>query len=261
MTKNDQFIQNLSKMNSIMLQDLKEGKQWTYCNSSGKKGKDFDDTRAKGKYKINCVDGPQWALKGGSFGSKVVPNNALSWYGGKGKGPVWLNGSAKANAEKYFDLIWVNGKYTVNQLVNKRLVCKGDIFVGFNSMNHTCVFYGYNNGNPRSFDSGHAYCKGSGEGAKMTKWIGSLSSKGSKPICIFRLKDRKHYGLQAGSYKTDKYKEFQRELKERFGVDTSVVNIGGEYCVLLGQYGDKDNAEFYQKHFQSRGINCLVREI
>lgn len=257
MTKCEQFLANLKATNKIMIADCKAGHQWTYSNRSGRKGKNFDDTRAKGKYRANCVDGVQWSAKGGSFGSRACPDNALSWYGGQNHGPVWLNGNAKANAEKIFNILWYNGKYTVKQLYEKHLLCEGDILVGFKNMNHTCAYMGYG----KSFDSGHAYAKGSGEDAPFTKWIGNLSCKGSKPIAIFRWKSRKKYVVQCGSYKTDLYKDFQKDIEKRFNVKTDVIDIGDEHVVILGRYDGKENAEYWLNEYYSKGIKCQIREI
>lgn len=259
MTKNDQFIANLKEMNSVMKADIKAGHQWTYSNKSSRKGKGFYDTRSKGKYHINCVDGPQWALR--LSGKQVVPSNALSWFGGKGVGPVWLNANAERNARKYFDIYRYDGKYTLKQLIQKHRICSGDICVGFTSMNHTMVVLDLASG--QGFDSGSgAYTVGhTGEDAVFKKWIGKQSCLGSRPIAIFRLKDRRHFIVQAGAYKTDMYKQFQQELKDRFGVDSSVIDRGGEHLVALGQFGDEYNANIYQKEFAKKGIACQVREV
>lgn len=260
MTKNDQFIANLKEMDKVMRQDIKSGHQWTYSNKSSRKGKGFYDTRNKGKYHINCVDGPQWALR--LSGKEIVTSNALSWYGGKGK-IQWLNANAEKNARKYFDIYEYNGKYTLRQLINKHAIASGDICVGFTSMSHTMVVLDLRTG--KGFDSGSgAYTKGhtgEGEDAVFVKWIGNQSCLGSKPIAIFRLKDRRHFIVQAGSYKTDLYKDFQRDLEKRFGVKTSVVNVGDEHIVALGKYDDEYNAEIYRDAFLKRGITCQVREV
>lgn len=261
MAKLDDYLSKLAEMNRCVKADNKAGNQWTYCNSSSKKANNWKDARivgSKKSFKTNCVDLVQWACK-----EINIPSKALSWYGGK-NGPVWLNANARKNAEKYFELINCNAKYTVSQLFKKRLMCPGDILVGFGSsgggMNHTCVFYSYDGGG-KSFDSGHAYAIGSGEGAKIQKVIGGLTAKGYKPWYLFRIKDRRHYCVQAGSYKTDLYKSFQQELLEKFGVKTSVIHKGEEYIVALGQYSCVENANYYRDEFLKQGIACQVREV
>lgn len=259
MTKNDQFIANLREMDKVMRQDIKNGHQWTYSNRSKRKGKGFYDTRSKGKYRINCVDGCVWGLR--LNGKEVVPSSAVSWFGGKNIGPVWLNRNAEKNARKYFDIYRYDGKYTLRQLINKHMICSGDICVGFTSMSHTMVVLDL--ATNQGFDSGSgAYTTGhTGEDAVFKKWIGKQSCLGNRPIAIFRLKDRRHFIVQAGAYKTDMYKAFQKELKDRFGVDSSVIDRGGEHLVALGQFGDEYNANIYQKEFAKRGIACQVREV
>jgi len=52
-------------------------------------------------------------------------------------------------------------------------------------MCHTNAYLGGN----KSYDSGHAYCSGSGEGAVYNKWVGSLAHPNAKVGYILRLKD------------------------------------------------------------------------
>ena len=110
-----------------------------------------------------------------------IPGSALDWYGDKGK-IVWLNDKAESNARKYFDIIAVKTK-TVKQCMEDGTLRPGDI-ITYMTITHTNAYYAEN----KSYDTGHAFCNGSGEGAEFTKWIGTTPYKGYKVAYIFRVK-------------------------------------------------------------------------
>lgn len=248
MHKNEEFLKALKAMNSTVKADNADGHQWKYCNVKSRKGKDFADARKKGKYLINCVDGVVWALMG-------VGIKSVSWYGGDGK-IVWLNDQAKVDAKKNFDIISTGGK-TVAWLEKNARLCDGDILLGYHGMNHTNVYYG----NGKSFDSGHAYASGSGEGAKIKKLIGSLAHKNSKVNYILRLKDRAHYRVQCGAYSDiGKFNE-QVELVEKKGFPTTKVVEDGLMKVQVGYFSGKTNAERLAEKVAKKKIDVYVKEI
>ena len=110
-----------------------------------------------------------------------IPGSALDWYGDKGK-IVWLNDKAESNARKYFDIIAVKTK-TVRQCMEDGTLRPGDI-ITYMTITHTNAYYSNN----KSYDTGHAFCNGSGEGAEFTKWIGTTPYKDYKIAYIIRLK-------------------------------------------------------------------------
>ena len=244
MYKNEEFLKALQSMNVILKTDNKEGHQWKYCNIKSKKGKNFEDARRSG----NCVDGVVWALQ--SVGIKSV-----SWYGGDGK-IVWLNHHAKADTKKNFDIINTGGK-TVAWLEKNARLCDGDILLGYQGMNHTNVYYG----GGKSFDSGHAYASGSGEGAKIKKLIGSLAHKNSKVNYILRLKDRAHYRVQCGAYSDiNKFNE-QSMLIEKKGFPTTKVVEDGLMKIQVGYFSGKTNAEKLAEKVTKKKIDVIIKEI
>lgn len=248
---NEKFIDALKYMNTTMKADIKAGHQWKYCNTTSKKAKSFAQARKQGKYLINCVDGVQWALK-----IAGVPAKALSWYGGDGK-IVWCNKNAKAEAKKYFDIIPTKGK-SVLQLYNAGLLCDGDILLGYRGCHHTNAYVG----NGKSFDSGGSWAKGSGEGARFTKWIGALAHKSMHPVYILRLKDRAHYRVQAGAYETiEKYNEQIKFLASKGYKNPVKIVEDGMYKVQLGYYSGKTNANKFVAKLKKKGINAFVKEI
>jgi hypothetical protein len=247
-TKNEKFIAALKSMNKIMKQDNAAGHQWTYCNKSGKKSKDFDSARKEGKYLVNCVDGCQWGLK-----KAGIPSSALSWYGGMGH-IVWLNPNAEKNAKKYFDIIYLNMKVTT--AVKKGKLCEGDILI-YTSMNHTNAYLGWG----RSFDSGHAYCTRSGEGAPFTKWIGELSCKNHKISYVLRLKDRQHFRVVLGTYDfVDNAKAFAEKVS-KMGAKVTINEVGDKFKVQAGYFDGRVNAEALQDTLTKKGIISVIEAV
>ena len=171
-TKIEKFISHLESNNRVMIADVKAGIRWYYYN--GKLESTFAKARSNKKYRTNCVTGVQWAL----VSSGVVGSDGCAWYGGKNT-IVWVNKNAEANARKYFNIIKIGGAKTVKQCVSDGTLQRGDI-ITYVTMNHTNVYLG----DGKSFDSGHAYCKGE----NFTKWIGSLSNANQKVGYILRLK-------------------------------------------------------------------------
>lgn len=234
-TIHEKYMDALAYMNTTLKADIKAGHQWKYCNEKSHKGKNFEDARKKGKYLINCVDGVQWAciIAG-------VPSSALSWFGSGGI--VWLNSNAKANAQKYFQIIKVGNK-TVKQCYDQGMLCEGDIITYVN-MSHTNAYYK----DGKSFDSGHAFCTHNGEHAPFKKLIGSLRYSTSKVAYILRIKDRKHYRVQAGAYNDEKMAlEKQKLLLNKFKINSTIKKEDGMFKVQLGYYDGRENAEKYRQ--------------
>ena len=249
MKTNERFLEALKNMNATMKADNKAGKKWHYSNSNAKQAHTFPKARETGKRYTNCVLAVWWGLRAAG-----VPDKALRWQGVKGK-IAFKDEAAKREALKYFDLISTKGK-TVKQLYNQGL-CDGDILGGFPNMNHTCVYYG----GLQSFDAGHAYCSGSGEGALYKKWIGSLTYKNNKPSHILRLKDRAHYRVQAGAY-TDINKFHEQAAKLRkAGFSVVMLQEEGMYKAQVGYFSGKSNAERLLVSLDKKGFSAFVKEV
>jgi len=180
------LVSSMKHLNTVMKKDNKAGHQWRYYN--GKRSKStFEATRKAGLYITNCMGGVAFACKYAG-----VPASALQWYGGMDK-IVWLSDRAKENAHKYFDVYRI--KRTVRDCIKKGILQPGDL-VTYRSISHTNAYYGNN----KSFDAGHAFCHGSGEGAPYYKWIGTTPYKGYHVAYIFRLKGDYTYRVQVGAY-------------------------------------------------------------
>lgn len=170
----------LVRMDLIVRDDIKAGKKWTYRNkNTSKNAKTFDAARKDNNRHINCVSGVQWGL----IGSGAVPadRKAIQWYGGADR-IVWVGKDAEKNCKKHFHVIRVGNK-TVKQAIKDGTVVPGDILT-YVRLSHTNAYLG----NGLSFDTGHAFCSGSGEGAEFKHWIGATPYQGYKIAYILRLK-------------------------------------------------------------------------
>lgn len=247
MTLHQKYMQALAYMNKTMKADNAAGHQWKYCNNTSKKAKGFQQARKQQKYLINCVDGVQWACK-----IAGIPGSALAWYGNGGI--VWCGKDAKKQAKKYFEIIKV-GK-SVKQCYDKGLFCQGDILL-YQNIAHTNAYYQ----NGKSFDSGHAYATGSGEGARFNKWIGTLSHKNDVVAYIFRIKDRKHYRVQAGAYTDQTELNKQINFIKSKGFNVALIAEDGMTKIQVGYFSGKENAEKLVQKLAKKGINSFIKEI
>ena len=174
----DKFLAALKTMNTQVKKDIKAGHIWRYYNDK-RSEPTFPATRKAGKYYTNCFGGVAFGLKY----SKVVSNDALSWYGIKG-GIHFLSKAAEKAFKKFFNVVDIDGAKTVKQAIKDGTLKAGDILT-YMTITHTNVYLG----NGKSFDAGHAYCEGSGEGARYKKWIGDTPYQNYKIAKIVRLKD------------------------------------------------------------------------
>lgn len=248
---NEKFLKALKEMNTIMKSETTNGKQWRYSNSDSKQAHTFDKARSSNKRYLNCVLGVRWGLR-----IAGVPDKALHWQGVPNK-VSFSSDTYKKEALKYFELISTGGK-TVSQLYKAGKLCDGDILLGFGgNMYHTCVYYG----DGKSFDTGHAYCTGSGENALYKKWLGSLTCKSSKVYYIMRLKDRAHYRVQAGAFTNKDKLDEQVKLIQSKGYKTQVFEEDGYFKIQVGYFAGKTNANNLVTELQKKGISSFVKEV
>ena len=169
------FIAKMIQFDNYVQDDNAAGKQWYYYNGKPSKGSFWETRRANMRW-TNCCGGVQLAAYAAG-----VPKKALCWYLQRGK-IVWLNDHAEKDAKEYFDIIDVRTK-TLSQCIKDGTVVPGDI-LGYMTLSHTNAYPmpGF------TFDSGHLWCQGKGEGAKYTKWVGPLAYGNYKISYIFRIK-------------------------------------------------------------------------
>lgn len=239
MKMNEKFVEALKNQNKLMKKDIAEGKQWKYANAH-KRSSTFAAARKAKNYLVNCVDGVHWAMK-----TAGVPADALSWYGAKGGKIMWLSDS-KAKAKKYFDVIDAKGK-TVSQLWKNHELCEGDTLTYVN-MTHTNAYIG----DKKSFDSGHAFCTGSGEFAPFKKWIGNLVSPNAKVAYIIRFKDRDHYRVQTGVFSTKAALDAHLKTLKSKKVKYELRTVNDNTIVQVGYFSGLENAKWFADDFTKK---------
>lgn len=245
------FIAAMKHLNTVMKQDNKNGHQWRYYN--GKRSENtFEKTRKAGKYYTNCMGGVAFAAKYAG-----VPGNALDWYGYKGS-IHWNNSDAEKNCKKYFDIIPVKTK-TVQQCMKDGTLRPGDI-VTYMTLGHTNAYYAEN----KSFDAGHAFCDGSGEGVAFKKWIGTTPYKGYKVAYILRLKSKGVvYRVQINAYtrKINADKCVAECFKKTGFPAFYELMADGQYHVFCGSFESKANANDRVAAIRGAYPGAFIKEV
>lgn len=244
---NEKFIDALKYMNTEMKADIAAGKPWRYTNSKKRYAK-FENARKNNRF-TNCVSGVQMG-----FLMAGLPSATTHWYGAGGK-IVYTTDAGRKAVKKYFNIIKVND--TVLNLYNKGKLCDGDVLI-YANMNHTNAYIG----DKKSFDSGHAYCSGSGEMAKFKKWIGGLAHKNARVAYILRFKDRAHYRIQVGAYSDiNQYNKQIAFLASKGYKNPVTIEEDGMRKIQLGYYDGKTNADKFVAELKKKGIDAFAKEI
>ncbi len=178
MTRVWRFILNLYEISQQVDADIAAGITWAYYNtSSHRSATTFEETRAQGKTWTNCMGGVTFALRL----HDLVGPEGVRWFGAKG-GVNWFGAQAEADARRYFDVIPVFKK--VQDGIADNSIQPGDILI-YKSMVHVNVYVG----NMLSFDTGHAFCSRSGEGAPYERWMGPTPYLNYTCCYVMRLKE------------------------------------------------------------------------
>ena len=223
------LIASAKSLNQIVLSDIKNGLLWKYYNTK-RSEPTFEETRKAGKRYTNCMGGVHFACTAAG-----IPASALRWYGAAGK-IKWTNDDARRDAKRVFDFFTIKTK-TVNYCLKKGIIQDGDIITYMNIV-HTKMYLGTDHW----YDTGHAYCNGSGEGAVFRKWIGEVKYGGRLVYDVIRLKGDHLYRVQVGAF-NDKSKAQQRASRVRVktGFDT-FIEYTDMYRVYCGSFKDFNNA-------------------
>lgn len=243
---NEKFLQSLCYINSEMKKDKAAGKEWRYTNVKKRYAK-FEDARKHNRL-TNCVSGVQMGLL-----MAGLPSGINHWYGAQGK-IVYTTDKGKKVVPQYFEI--KHPHKSVSVLYKNCDLCDGDILI-FEGMNHTNAYYG----GDQSFDSGHAFCNGSGELAVFKKWIGNLTYKTKKVGTLLRLKDRAHYRVQAGAFTNLPEYTKNKQIIEKKGFPVSMIKEDNMYKIQLGYFSGKTNAERFAAKVAKKGISVFVKEI
>jgi len=243
LSKVQKLVAKCLQFNDYVIWDIKNSRIWRYYNNK-RSAKTFWLTRDKKLYMTNCMGGCYFAWE--DIG---IPTSALQWYGSKNE-IHWLNDHAKKDAEKYFEFIRLNGK-TVQKGISDGTIQPGDGLT-YEGMAHTNIYLG----GGTSFDTGHAYCKGSGEGAEYMKWVGEVPHKTAKVAYIVRMRpDAKRivYRVQINAFNSKesadscaaKCKEKTKHLTpDGEGLSAFVEKMSdGKWHVFCGSFDANSGAE------------------
>ena len=211
--------------------DLKIGKVWRYSNH-GCSGT-FEAAEKNENFKANCATIANWCFR------KLKVFKSGNYFWGKQGGTLVCSDATLAILKKNCKIIHVNGKKTVDQLLTDGTLQAGDILTYVN-LQHTNIYAG----GDEWYDAGHAYCKGSGEGAKFQSWFGKTVYGDQKVAYIIRYNGNEQkqtvYRVQVGAYANKKLAEEK-----------------AAYVTDLTQY---DRIENYRKkdHKVREGYSCFV---
>jgi flagellum-specific peptidoglycan hydrolase FlgJ len=240
----------LLKFQEQLEKDIASGRKWIYSNA-GCSAK-MSTAIKKGNRKCNCALLARWALR------KLGLLNGDNWWGEKGGTIVW-RGTSKEQMLKYFDLIRIASKKTVNQAIKDGTLQPGDI-VTYVNMQHTNVYAG----NGKWYDAGHAYASGAGEGAVFKAWYGG-TVHGAQPIgYILRRKgagqpEEKLHIVREGMYIKKANADRRCAEINNAGIDCIVKRVGDMWWTQCGAFEELANAEERVWQLRARGFDGMIK--
>ncbi|WP_283683264.1 glucosaminidase domain-containing protein [Parablautia sp. Marseille-Q6255] len=229
--------------------DIAAGKSWEYRNPSKYLEEQWNKALKKGKRACNCALLARWALKEAG----LIPQDTGIFYGKLGGTISWGAGT-KAAVTKTCDLIKIGNK-TVKQLITSGDLQPGDI-VTYVTMQHTNIYAG----SGKWYDAGHAYCKGSGEGATYKSWYGDGQYDNQRVGYIIRRRaSSNEYIVQAGVFavKANAEKLF-RKLKKA-GFDALIKKRDAQWVVQCGVFSVRKNAKALVKRLKAAGFSAIIK--
>lgn len=229
--------------------DIAAGHDWEYRNPSKYLEEQWAKALKKEKRACNCALLARWALKEAG----LIPQDTGIFYGKLGGTISWGAGT-KAAVTKTCDLLKIGNK-TVKQLIASGDLQPGDI-VTYVDLQHTNIYAG----NGKWYDAGHAYCKGSGEGATYKSWYGDGQYDNQRVGYIIRRRaSSNEYIVQTGVFavKANAEKLF-RKLKKR-GFDAIVKKRSGQWVVQCGVFSVRKNAEALAKQLKKAGFSAIIK--
>lgn len=229
--------------------DIAAGRDWEYQNPAKYLEEQWSKALKKGKRACNCALLARWALKEAG----LIPQDTGIFYGKLGGTISWGAGT-KAAVTKTCDLLKIGNK-TVKQLIASGDLQPGDI-VTYVDIQHTNIYAG----NGKWYDAGHAYCKGSGEGAIYKSWYGDGQYDNQRVGYIIRRRTGSdEHIVQAGVFavKANAEKLF-RKLKKA-GFDALVKKQNGQWTVQCGVFSVRANAEALAKRLKKAGFSAIIK--
>jgi flagellum-specific peptidoglycan hydrolase FlgJ len=255
------------QMNEEMIKSQSNGAKWAYYNS--KTSQTFAKALEQKNYRVNCATTANWALK--MIG--VMRYDLAGFYGEKNGVIKWKSAATKTAVTSACDVISVGGKKTVVTAIADGTLKAGDI-VTYYDIRHTNIYLG----GGRWLDSGHAYAKGTGDGATFGTWIGSTVYGAQRIGCIIRLKAKpvsaatkpaeskptatvtRYYRVQAGAYRLkDNANQMVHKLSSVGYKSFIEQNMDGMYIVICGSFTARANADKRVAELKAKGISSFVQ--
>ena len=165
-------------------------------------------------------------------------------------------------------VIHVAGKKTVGQLISDGTLQAGDILTYIN-LQHTNIYAG----GDTWYDAGHAYAKGSGEGAIFQSWYGKTVYADQKVSYIIRYNGNAQpepaptpsviYRVQVGAYeKKGRATDCASTTQKRSGYACfTEKGTDGLYHVYCGSFEDKTNAWQRKDSLEKLSIPAIIKEV
>lgn len=251
------ILEQCAKFQARLSADLAAGKPWEYHNPSKYLEEQWANALSKDKRACNCALLARWALKEAG----LIPQTTGIFYGALG-GTIKWGGGTQAAVSATCDIIKVQSK-TVKELISSGELLPGDI-VTYVDLQHTNIYAG----DGKWYDAGHAYCSGSGEGAKYKSWYGAGTCDNQKVGYIIRRKASgnttassiKQHIVQAGSYESKANADKQAAKIKAAGFD-ALVKMGddGQYKIQCGVFENRSLAEALVKKLNAKGFAAIIK--
>lgn len=251
------ILAQCAKFQAQLATDIAAGRSWAYHNPAKYLEEQWKNAVRKEKRACNCALLARWALKEAG----LIPQTTGIFYGKKGGTISWGSG-AKAEVGKTCDIIKIGNK-TVKQLIASGQLQPGDI-VTYVDIQHTNIYAG----GGKWYDAGHAYCSGSGEGAKYKSWYGDQVYGAQKVGYIIRKKpgtevqnqsDKRSYTVQAGGFTKKANADKLTQQLIRKGFAAIVKKSGGMYKVQCGVFEKRTNAEKLVAQLKKAGFEAIIK--
>lgn len=169
------WVLRANKYDKILKKDVAKGVNWHYSNFGCKQT--MWGARHFKKTFTNCARFICWI-----FRAEGILKAGQSFYGDHGR-IVWKNAATEKAVKEKCDIIDVDGRYTLRELVERAYSVAGDVIICQDITHTLMVTY-----NGKCYDAGHAYAIGSGEGAKFVKWRGPMVHGNQRVGKIIRLR-------------------------------------------------------------------------
>lgn len=240
--------------------DAKTNNPWRYYNSqtSGT----FNAAVKNNNHRANCATIANWALRD----LKVFVAGNYIW--GRVDGKLMCSDETMAALKKHCKVIHVNGKKTIAQAIKDNTLQAGDI-VTYQNIQHTNIYAGNN----RWYDAGHAYAKGSGDGAILPNFYGKTVYGDQKIAYIIRYKGnatsepqkqkKKIFRVQFLAPKTQLTAErYVKKCKKKLGLDAFYEKMNdGLYHCFCGSFEDFNKAKERLTIVQTAFPTAFIKEV